>query len=191
MLDIPETNMRLSSRTKIQSPPPPPPKKKRGRTVSAKRGNTTNISRPPSLPRLHPDFTQLEHYSTYIRMLFVNFSSAHNTSPVERIGKLRTLLLDAGLPPKQTPDSSDWQSHLLGFNAQHRSPEGCVLSPLLFKLHTRGCVLRDGENSTVSFWTDATIFGLITNTDENSYREELFFALERNYCSTSTNQCWC
>ena len=35
---------------------------------------------------------------------------------------IHTLQLDIGLPHKQTPDSSDWPSHLLYVNAQHRRP---------------------------------------------------------------------
>ncbi|XP_010778243.1 ubiquitin-conjugating enzyme E2 J1 [Notothenia coriiceps] len=63
---------------------------------------------------LHSALTHLEDNNTYIRMLFVDFSSAFNTiSPM--ICKLCTLgfsfTLDIRLLYKQTPGSLDWRRH--------------------------------------------------------------------------------
>ena len=50
-----------------------------------------------------------------------------------------------GLPHRQTPDCSDWWSHLLHRRAQHQSPQGCAFSPLMFTLYTNDCSSGHGE----------------------------------------------
>ncbi len=54
-----------------------------------------------------------------------------------------------------------------------RAHQGCVLSPLLFTLHTHDCNPRHGENSVVKFADDTTITGWISNNDETSYRKKI------------------
>ena len=60
-----------------------------------------------------------ENNNSYIKMLFHDSSLVFNTiSPMKLIGKHsgpedHTPQLDIGFPHKQTPDSTDWQSHLL------------------------------------------------------------------------------
>ena len=44
--------------------------------------------------------------------------------------------LNVWLPYKQTPESANWQSHLLYVNAQHKSPPGlCAHSPPVHTVH--------------------------------------------------------
>ncbi len=93
---------------------------------------------------LHSVFTHLENNNTYIRMLYVDFSSAFNTvSPMKLISKLSTLEyhslhLDIRLPHEQAPDSLDWWSHLLHSSAQHRRPpELCAQPPPVHAVHLR------------------------------------------------------
>ncbi len=92
-------------------------------------------------------FTHLEKSNTYIRMLFVDFSSAFNTiSPMKLIGKLNTLgisttlcnwILDFLTNRPQSVRISSLSSSTLMLNTG--APQGCVLSLLLFTLYTHDC----------------------------------------------------
>jgi hypothetical protein len=53
------------------------------------------------------------------------------------------------------------------------TPQGCVLSPLLYFLFTHDCVAMHAFNSIIKFADDTTVVGLITNNDETAYREEV------------------
>ena len=50
------------------------------------------------------------------------------------------------------------------------APQGCSLSPLLF---THDCMARHDSNTIIKFADDTTLVGLITNSDETAYREEI------------------
>lgn len=53
------------------------------------------------------------------------------------------------------------------------SPQGCVLSSLLFTLYTYDCTLTYTSKTVVKFADDTTVVGLITGRDEAAYREEV------------------
>ena len=53
------------------------------------------------------------------------------------------------------------------------SPQGCVLSPLLFTLLTHDCTARFKSNLIIKFADDTTVVGLITDDEEAAYREEV------------------
>lgn len=53
------------------------------------------------------------------------------------------------------------------------TPQGCVLSPMLYSLFTHDCVPAFDNNSIVKFADDTTVIGLITNGDETNYRAEV------------------
>ncbi|KAM4532184.1 uncharacterized protein V3H82_026049 [Fundulus diaphanus] len=53
------------------------------------------------------------------------------------------------------------------------SPQGCVLSPLLFTLMTHDCVPRFTTNHIVKFADDTTVVGLIRDDNDQDYREEV------------------
>ena len=53
------------------------------------------------------------------------------------------------------------------------TPQGCVLSPLLFTLFTNDCVSSDPSVILLKFSDDTTIEGLISDSDESVYREEV------------------
>lgn len=53
------------------------------------------------------------------------------------------------------------------------SPQGCVLSSLLYKLFTHDCRAPYDSNLIVKFADDTAVVGLITNEDEMAYRQEV------------------
>ncbi|KAI4889636.1 hypothetical protein NFI96_003622 [Prochilodus magdalenae] len=125
--------------------------------------------------------THLDNRDTYVRMLFIDFSSAFNTIiPQHLIGKLNLLGLNTSL--------SNWildfltgrpQSVRIGRNTSSTTtlstgaPQGCVLSPLLFTLLTHDCAAMHSSNHIIKFADDTTVVGLINKNDESAYREEV------------------
>ncbi|KAI2647702.1 putative RNA-directed DNA polymerase from transposon BS [Labeo rohita] len=53
------------------------------------------------------------------------------------------------------------------------TPQGCVLSPLLFTLLTHDCAPSHSSNLFIKFADDTTVVGLISNNDETNYRSEM------------------
>ena len=94
---------------------------------------------------LHTALSNLEKRGTYVRMLFIDYSSAFNPIvPSKLITKLRTL--------RQNTSLCNWildflmgrpQVVRVGNNntdPQHGGPSGvCVLSPFLYSLFTHDC----------------------------------------------------
>ncbi len=123
--------------------------------------------------------THLENKDSYVRMLFIDFSSAFNTIiPQQLINKLNLLGLNNSL--------CNWildfltgrpQSVRVGHNTSSTTtlstgaPQGCVLSPLLFTLLTHDCTAKFSSNHIIKFADDTTVVGLISNNDETHYRE--------------------
>ncbi|KAI4898623.1 hypothetical protein NFI96_006404 [Prochilodus magdalenae] len=130
---------------------------------------------------LHLALTHLDNRDTYVRMLFIDFSSAFNTIiPQHLIRKLNLLGLNTSL--------SNWildfltgrpQSVRIGRNTSSTTtlstgaPQGCVLSPLLFTLLTHDCAAMHSSNHIIKFADDTTVVGLISKNDESAYREEV------------------
>ncbi len=130
---------------------------------------------------LHLALTHLENKDSYVRMLFIDFSSAFNTIiPQQLINKLSLLGLNNSL--------CNWildflterpQSVRVGHNTLSTTtlstgaPQGCVLSPLLFTLLTHDCTAKFSSNHIIKFADDTSVVGLISNNDETHYREEV------------------
>lgn len=61
------------------------------------------------------------------------------------------------------------------------SPQGCVLSPLLFTMMTHDCRARFSTNHVVK--NDTTVVGLIQDDNEQAYREEVRQLVD--WCNTN------
>lgn len=101
----------------------------------------------------HSTITHLENNDTVIRMFFVDFSSALDTiSLIKLIGKDITLglrklwnwLLEFLTNRPQADRIGSLTSSILVLNTG--APQGCVLSPLLFRLYTHDCDPKHEEN---------------------------------------------
>ncbi len=130
---------------------------------------------------LHTALSHLENKNTYVRMLFVDYSSAFNTIvPATLVAKLQTLglnrslcswILDFLTGRSQVVRMGNNTSSPLILNTG--APQGCVLSPLLYSLYTHDCIATHSSNVIVKFADDTTVIGLITDNDETAYREEV------------------
>ncbi|KAL3065255.1 hypothetical protein OYC64_015434 [Pagothenia borchgrevinki] len=130
---------------------------------------------------IHTALSHLDQRNTYVRMLFIDYSSAFNTIvPSKLVIKLRDLGLNSAL--------CDWILNFLTGRPQAvwmgnitsstlilntGAPQGCVLSPLLYSLFTHDCVAIHSSNTIVKFADDTTVIGQITDGDETAYREEV------------------
>ena len=118
---------------------------------------------------LHLSLEHLEGRNTHVRMLFLDFSSAFNTIiPQHLISKLAPLgfsthlcnwLLDFLSNRPQSVRVGNNVSSVISLSTG--SPQGCVLSPLLFTLMTHDCCARSTTNHIVKFADDTTVVGLI------------------------------
>ncbi|KAI4888731.1 hypothetical protein NFI96_022238, partial [Prochilodus magdalenae] len=130
---------------------------------------------------VHTTLTHLEQRDSYVRMLFVDFTSTFNTMiPQTLTNKLCSLGL--------CPSLCNWVLDFLNNGPQsvriHNltssttilntgSPQGCVMSPLLFTLLTYDCSPIHPGCHIVKFADDMAVVGCITNSDKSSYRQEV------------------
>ena len=130
---------------------------------------------------LNTALSHLDERNSYVRMLFIDYSSAFNTIvPSKLIIKLEALGLN--------PSLYNWVLDFLTGRPQvvkvvnnistsltlnTGAPQGCVLSPLLCSLFTHNCGAMHTSNSLIKFADDTTVVGLITNNAETAYREEV------------------
>ncbi|KAK1803853.1 hypothetical protein P4O66_003799 [Electrophorus voltai] len=131
---------------------------------------------------LHTTLTHLDKgRGNYVKMLFIDYSSAFNTIIPSR---LTTKLEDLGLHPSLC----DWISNFLTDRPQSvrvgncvsstltlntGAPQGCVLSPLLYSLYTYDCTSTSSSSIIVKFSDNTFIMGLISDNDERAYLEEI------------------
>ncbi len=130
---------------------------------------------------LHPALTHLDKKDSYVRMLFIDFSSAFNTIiPQKLTHKLAQLglntslcnwLLDFLTGRPQAVRVGNNTSSTITLNTG--APQGCVLNPLLFTLLTHDCTPSHNSNLFIKFADDTTVVGLISNRDETNYRSEV------------------
>jgi len=126
-------------------------------------------------------YEHLEKPNTYARTLFIDFSSAFNTIKPHLLIKK---LLDIGISPalclfvldfiterRQSVRIGNKVSSVVIINTG--SPQGCVLSALLFILYTNGLVSYSNNCYVLKYADDTAILGLITGNDETSYMKEI------------------
>ncbi len=130
---------------------------------------------------LHIALNHLEHPGTYVRMLFVDFTSAFNTIiPSRMVTKLLNLAIsdhiclwikDFLTDRTQTVRLGNHHSSTLTLSTG--APQGCMLNPLLYSLYTHDCTPTHSSNSIIKFANNTTVVGLISNGDESAYRKEV------------------
>ncbi len=104
---------------------------------------------------LHYVLQHLDRPGAYVRILFVDFSSAFNTIiPNRLLPKLTQLSVPTSVCQWINSFLTDRQQLVrLGKFASTRTistgaPQGCVLSPLLFSLYTNDCTSKTPLSST-------------------------------------------
>lgn len=130
---------------------------------------------------IHSALTHLESGDSYIRLLFLDFSSAFNTIIPQTLANKRLLL---GLIPSICMWVLNFLTHwpqsvkIHGITSSPiilstGSPQGCIFSPLLYTLFTYNCSVKYLRCTIVKFAEDTAVVGLISHNDELSCRQEL------------------
>ena len=131
---------------------------------------------------IHELLNHAEKRNAYSRVLFIDFSSAFNTIiPCKLYDKLVNQLhfpvklcnwiLNFLLNRPQTVKIGDLSSSVIVLNTG--SPQGCLCSPKMYSLFTHDCVATFSENHVFKFADDTTVTGLITDNNEDKYRQEI------------------
>ena len=128
----------------------------------------------------HLLFKHTDEAKSYLRVMFVDFSSAFNTiQPHLLVGKLKRLgarpalilwVMDFLQNRVQRVRVRDAVSEPIVTNTG--SPQGCVLSPIFFVLYTNDCRSSSDDISVLKYADDTAIVGHIKGS-ETDYREYL------------------
>ncbi len=131
---------------------------------------------------LHSSLTHIDsNNGNYVRLLFIDYSSAFNTIvPIMLASKLTDLGLNSSLCDwiqdfltgrPQVVKVGQFTSNSITLNVG--APQGCVLSPLLYSLYTHDCVSSHSSTSIIKFADDTVVLGLISNNDETAFLDEV------------------
>ena len=118
-----------------------------------------------SLLHSHTALSHLDKRNTYVRILFIDYSSAFNTIfPSKLTTKIRNLGLNTSLcnwildfltcRPQVVRVGSNISATLILITG---APQGCLLSPLLYSLFTHDCMARHDSNNIIKFADDTTV----------------------------------
>ena len=118
---------------------------------------------------------------TFVRMLFIDFSSAFNTIlPQKLFDKLRALDIHISMcnwifdflrnRPQIVKVNQSYSSEIV---LNTGAPQGCVLSLKLYSLFTHDCVSGSDDCLITKFADDTTVAGFIHGSDDTVYRHEI------------------
>ncbi len=117
----------------------------------------------------------------YVRLLFIDYSSAFNTIVTTKLAvkhsdlginnSLCHWIQDFLTDRPQVVKVGQFISNSITLNIG--APQGCVLSRLLYSLYTHDCVSSHISTSIVKFADDTVVLGLINNNDEAAYLDEV------------------
>ncbi len=116
---------------------------------------------------LHFILQHLDRPGTYVRILFVDFSSAFNTIIPDTLqNKLTQLSVPTSVCQWINSFLIQQLVRLGKFSSSTRTtstgaPQGCILSPLLFSLYTNDCTSKDPSVKLLKFADDTTLIGLM------------------------------
>ena len=123
----------------------------------------------------------LEKTQTYVRVLFIDFSSAFNTiQPHIMVEKLLSLhvnknliawILDFLTHRKQYVKLNNTHSTICELNTG--AAQGCVLSPTLYTLYTNDYRAHYADTTLIKFADDSAFQGFFTISPEATYNEEV------------------
>ena len=139
---------------------------------------------------LHSILEHLDKPKTYVRILFIDYSSAFNTIVPQKLFDKLSLsidqslcywLLDFLLLRPQTVQFNDTLSDIITLSTG--APQGCVLSPFLYSVFTNDCISQRDTVKITKFADDTTVTGLITESNETEYRDEVKDLVE--WCSNN------
>ena len=141
-----------------------------------------------TLTLLHNAYKHLDKKNSYLRLLFVDFSSAFNTiQPYVLIDKLNSMGVHASIIKwidsfmfnrTQYVTVNEVVSSIMHISTG--APQGCVISPILFILYTNDCVCYQNDCLMLKFADDTILAGLISNSETN-YRNAIVHLAE--WCS--------
>ncbi len=129
---------------------------------------------------LHFILQNLDRPGTYVRILFVDFSSAFNTIIPDTLQNKLTLLsvptsvcqwINSFLTDRQGLRLRKFSSSTRTISTE--APQGYVLSPLLFSMYTKEYISKDPSVKLLKFADDTTLICLIQDGDEYAYRQEV------------------
>ncbi len=129
---------------------------------------------------LHFILQHLDRPGTYVRILFMDFSSTFNTIILDTLqNKLTQLSVPTSIYQWINSLLTDRQQlvRLGKFSSSTHTistgaPQGCILTPLLFSLYMNNCTSKDPSVKLLKFAFDITLIGLIQDNDMSAYRQE-------------------